>query len=65
MEEKKVITKDTLIEESLEINPNAGEILLEYGMHCLGCAIAHGESIESAAEVHGIDLDKLLEDLNR
>ena len=63
--EKKIIDKDTLIMEAVEANPNAAEILLSYGMHCLGCAIAHGETIGEAAEVHGIDVNKLIEDLNK
>ena len=63
--EKKIITKYTLIMEAVEINENAPEILLSYGMHCLGCAIAHGETIEQAAEVHGIDVNELLNDLNK
>ncbi|MBO7215160.1 MAG: DUF1858 domain-containing protein [Clostridia bacterium] len=61
---EKKITKDTLIMEAVELNPNAPEILLSYGMHCLGCAIAHGETIAEAAEVHGIDVDELLAKLN-
>lgn len=63
--EKKIITENTLIMEAVEANPNAPEILLSYGMHCLGCAIAHGETIAEAAMVHGIDVNKLLEDLNK
>ncbi|MBO5926135.1 MAG: DUF1858 domain-containing protein [Clostridia bacterium] len=63
--EKKTITKDMLIMQVVEANPNAPEVLLSYGMHCLGCAIAHGETLEEAAEVHGIDLEKLLNDLNK
>ncbi len=63
--EKKIIDKDMLIVDVVEANPNAPEILLSYGMHCLGCAIAHGETIEEAAEVHGIDLNQLLADLNK
>ena len=47
------ITENTLISECLEINPNAVEILLGAGMHCFGCAMAHGE-----------DLEKLLAKLN-
>ena len=37
---------------------------MSYGMHCLGCAMAHGESIGEAVSVHGKDLDELLEKLN-
>ena len=58
------ITKDTIIAEVIRINPNAGEILMSYGMHCLGCAIAHGETVGQAAEAHGADLDAMLEELN-
>lgn len=62
--DKKLITEDTIITEVLEINPNAPEILMKYGMHCLGCAIAHGETIGEAAGVHGADLEKMLAELN-
>lgn len=60
----KKITKDTLIAECLEINPKSADILLEAGMHCFGCAMAHGETIEQAVAVHGEDLEKLLARLN-
>ena len=58
------ITKDTLIVDCLKINPNSAEILQAVGMHCLGCAMSHGETIEQAVYVHGNDLDKLLAKLN-
>lgn len=58
------ITADTLIVDCLQLNPNAVEILQSAGMHCFGCAMAHGETIAEAVAVHGDDLDKLLEKLN-
>ncbi len=58
------ITKDTLIMDIVQINPDAVRILQKYGMHCLGCALAHQETIEQAVGVHGVDLDKLLAELN-
>ncbi len=58
------ITADTLIIDCLQLNPNAAEILMEAGMHCFGCALAHGETIAEAVSVHGQDLDALLEKLN-
>lgn len=58
------ITKDTLILDVVKINPNAVEILQRYGMHCLGCAFAHMETVEQAVSVHDAELDKLLEELN-
>ena len=58
------ITADTLIAECLEINPKAPEILMAAGMHCFGCALAHGETVAEAVAVHGEDLESLLEKLN-
>jgi len=58
------ITADTLIMEALDINPKASEILMKYGMHCLGCALAHGETVGEAAGVHDADLDAMLAELN-
>lgn len=60
----KEITKDMKIIELLDINEDLGEVLMEAGMHCLGCAAAHGETIEEACQVHGIDVDELIEKLN-
>lgn len=39
-------------------------VLQNSGMHCLHCMLAHGETLEQAAAVHGIDVDQLLADLN-
>lgn len=58
------ITENTTIFEALEINPNAGEILMQYGMHCLGFALAHGETVGEAVGVHGADLEEVLAKLN-
>ena len=54
------ITKDMTIGEILRTNPAVAPILLEAGMHCLGCPSAQGESLEEAAMVHGIDIDVLM-----
>ncbi|MDE6059578.1 MAG: DUF1858 domain-containing protein [Clostridia bacterium] len=58
------ITADTLIADCLKMNPNAADILLEAGMHCFGCALAHGETVAEAVSAHGEDLDALLAKLN-
>jgi hybrid cluster-associated redox disulfide protein len=58
------ITKDMIISEVLEIDRGTVPILFKHGLHCLGCAMASGESLEEACEVHGIDSDALLSDLN-
>lgn len=59
------ITKKTAIGEVLNKYPEAVSVFIEYGMHCVGCPMSAPETIEEAAKVHGIDLKKLLEDLNK
>ena len=54
------ITENTLIAEVISLNPQAARILMSYGMHCIGCAMAHGETIGEAVSVHGQDLEELL-----
>lgn len=60
----KGITKEMTIAEAVDRNEKAGEILMSIGMHCLGCAMAHGETVEEAAQVHGIDVNELVRLLN-
>ena len=59
-----MIEKTTKIGSLLEENPEKAEILLEAGMHCLGCPSAQGESLEEACYVHGIDCDDLVSKMN-
>ena len=58
------INKNTTIGEMLRLKPQAAPVLMEMGMHCLGCPAAQGESLEEACAVHGIDVEALVEKLN-
>ncbi len=58
------VTKDTMIGELLNINADVAPILLEIGMHCLGCPSSQMETIAEAAMVHGIDADELVTRIN-
>ena len=57
-------TKDMTIGELLRANPDIAPILLDAGMHCLGCPSAQSESLADACMVHGIEVDELVEKLN-
>lgn len=59
-----MITKQMSIGEVLRLDRNTAPIFMQYGMHCLGCPHATGESIEQAGMVHGVDVDQLVKDLN-
>lgn len=58
------VTKNTIIQEVLEADRNAAIVLMQAGMHCVGCPSSIGESLEEACMVHGIDCDVLVKDLN-
>ena len=59
-----MIDKTTTIGDLLEAAPEKAEILMEAGMHCLGCPSAQAETLEEACAVHGIDVDELVKKLN-
>ncbi|VBB08437.1 Hypothetical protein LUCI_3709 [Lucifera butyrica] len=59
------ITKNMSITEVVQKYPAAAEVFFKYGMGCLGCAAAHFENIEQGALAHGINVDALIEDLNK
>lgn len=58
------VTKDTMIGELLQIDENVAPMLLNIGMHRLGCPSSQMETIAEAAMVHGIDPDDLVNDIN-
>lgn len=60
-----IITKDMTIGEVVRQNPEKAEILMSFGMGCVGCPSAQSETIEEAAIVHGLNLEALLEALNK
>ena len=58
------VTKTTMIGELLQIDESITPVLLNIGMHCLGCPSSQMETIEEAAMVHGMDPDALVEQIN-
>lgn len=59
------ITKDMIIADVLSMDRGTVPIFFKNGLHCLGCVMASGESIEEACAVHGIDVDTLVLELNQ
>ena len=59
-----VVKKDKIIGDLLMVDEGVAPILMSAGLHCLGCVLASGETIEEACVVHGIDCDSLVEELN-
>lgn len=54
------ITKDTMIGELIVEKPEAVEVLMSFGMACVGCPASQMETLEQAAAVHNLDVESLL-----
>ena len=64
----KKITKEMNIMEVLDKNPDAAEILMKAGLGCIGCAMAHAETLEQGLQAHGFEskqINEVIEKLNK
>ncbi len=59
------VTPDMLIGDILKQYPDAAPVLMECGMHCLGCPSSQMESLADACRVHGLDANAVLAKLNQ
>lgn len=59
------VTRETLIGEIVNDYPEATDVLLSIGMHCLGCPASQGESLEEACAVHGFEPSAVVRAINR
>nr|MDD6335417.1 DUF1858 domain-containing protein [bacterium] len=60
-----MIDEKSTIAEVLMQHPDAAPVLMEFGMHCLGCPMSQRETLEQACGAHGQDVKKLVEKLNQ
>ena len=61
---KKIISKTT-ISEILKKYPKTISVFVDYGLYCVNCPMSQNDSIKGAAEIHNLDLKKLLLELNK
>jgi hybrid cluster-associated redox disulfide protein len=58
------ITKDMIIADIIAVDNGLVSILMEAGMHCVGCPSSQGETLEEAGMVHGLNVDEVVEKMN-
>lgn len=58
------ITKDIIIGDLIMVDRGIIPILMNAGMHCIGCPSSQGETLEEACMVHGMDVNALLNNIN-
>ena len=54
------ITKDMTFKEVLEKKPQAGEVFMKYGLHCIGCHLSASETVEQGAQGHGLAAEQVV-----
>ena len=58
------ITKDSNLGEIVSKHPEIVDVFMKHGLHCIGCMAAQYETLEQGAKAHGIDVKKLVKELN-
>ena len=59
------ITKDMIIADIVNADPENTKILMESGMHCIGCPSSQMETLEEACAVHGLNIEEVIKKLNK
>ncbi|MCM8711415.1 DUF1858 domain-containing protein [Clostridium sp. SYSU_GA19001] len=59
------VTGNMTIGEVVRLHPDAARVLMSFGMGCVGCPSAQMETLEEGALVHGIDVNEMIEALNK
>ncbi len=61
------VSLNTMLGEIASNYPKAAEILMEHGLHCIGCGVSAYETLEQGAKAHGIkdaEIKKMLKEMN-
>jgi hybrid cluster-associated redox disulfide protein len=59
-----MIDRKMSIDDVVKKYPETIAVLERYGLGCIGCQAALFENIQQGAEIHGIDVDTLINSLN-
>ena len=64
---KNKITKNMTFQDVMDKYPNAIDVVMNYGLHCIGCHVSAFETIEQGAKAHGLtkkDIEKMIKEMN-
>lgn len=59
------VTKDSNILEVARKYPVVGMIFRKYGLGCIGCMVASGESLGEGISSHGLNADMIIDEINK
>lgn len=60
-----MITRDMIIEDVMRNHPATIAVFRRFGLDCNECQIAAFEEVERGADVHAVDVQTLLDELNK
>lgn len=63
-----LVTKDMLLGSVVAEHPEAAAVMLEYGLHCVGCFANAYDTVEVGAKVHGMndaEVDEMVDKVNK
>jgi len=66
-ENKRSVSKEDNLAAVIDQHPDVEEVLYDYGLHCVGCALNAFDSIEAGAKVHGLEdaeIDEMIDRIN-
>ena len=58
-----MISKDTMIIDLINTHPEAITVMQKHGIGCMGCMLAHSETIGEGLAAHGLDVDAVLNEI--
>jgi len=62
------ISKETTLGEIVAKHPRTAEVMLRFGLHCVGCHVATWETLEQGAKSHGLSdkqVNEMVEEINK
>ncbi|MGL4534332.1 MAG: DUF1858 domain-containing protein [Fusobacteriaceae bacterium] len=60
-----MVTKDMNILEAVQKHPIITKVFQNYGLGCVGCMVAAGETLGEGISAHGLDAEKLIGEMNQ
>lgn len=64
LKEGDFVRPENNIMQIIEVYPEMGPFLMEYGMSCVGCFVSYDENLWQAAQGHGIDVFEIIGEMN-
>lgn len=59
-----MVTKETNILEAVQKYPVIAQVFQRYGLGCIGCMVASGESLGEGISAHGLDAEAVIAEIN-